>query len=377
MKTVCLDVRALQSGHARRGIGVFVRHFLENILNFYPFENRPRVLVHQNLPFPNDTALIKEFQQIYFSIPVTTPWVFSQFYLSLLLNRFNIDIYHALSPLTTEKWISLPYVNNTFSTLATVHDLNLFRFSETYKSAKNYTNSAYYRVQVNTLKKATHIMVNSNFVKRDVIKMIGVNESNISIIYPGVPYQNISNSKHPSFENIDNFVLFVGEGQPKNLITCLKALLHVDKAINLIVIARKKSCKVDVLELCEIVELKNRIVFLEDIQQEMLIELYENAICLVFPSYGEGFGFPVVEAMSRGCPVICSNVTSLPEISGNAAILIEPDNDKAIAENINLLYRDNNVQKYFKQAGKKKIELYSWSQMVLQYDAIYNKILSK
>lgn len=373
MKTVCLDVRALQTGHARRGIGVFVRHYLETVLKFYPYESRPSVLVHHSLPFPIDSILIKEFRQIYFEIPVATPWVFNQIYLSQLLNRFGVDIYHALSPLTTEKWLALPYLNNTFLTIATVHDLNLHQFSKIFKSAKNYTNSTYYRAQVKILKKAWHIVVNSNFVKRDIIQKVGVTGDKISTIYPGVPYQNIIKSKHTSLINLDNYVLFIGEGQPKNLITCLKALSRVDKEINLIVVARRKSCKVDVLELCDNKKLKHRIIFAEDISNEILIDLYENAICLIFPSYGEGFGFPVVEAMSRGCPVICSNVTSLPEISGNAAILIEPDNDKAIAENINFLYRDKYVRNFYKHAGKKKAEEYSWTQMILQYDEVYKK----
>jgi len=107
-------------------------------------------------------------------------------------------------------------------------------------------------------------------------------------------------------------------------------------------------------------KLKSRIVFLKNISNEELGYIYSNARVFCFVSLDEGFGLPIVEAMSFGIPVICSNISVMPEVSGNAGILVNPYRENQIADKIDLLLSDKLFYEQQQKLSIKKASEYSW-----------------
>ena len=115
-----------------------------------------------------------------------------------------------------------------------------------------------------------------------------------------------------------------------------------------------------------------RIVFLEDVSDDDLISLYSGCHCLVFPSLYEGFGLPILEAMRCGAPVITSNVSSCPEVAGDAAILVNPYNINEITEALNQIGKDQMLRKNLMEKGFKRASLFSWDKMANEMKQIYS-----
>jgi glycosyltransferase involved in cell wall biosynthesis len=109
---------------------------------------------------------------------------------------------------------------------------------------------------------------------------------------------------------------------------------------------------------------KNDIILKGYISEQEKEKLYQDANIFILPSFYEGFGLPILEAMSYGLPVICSNTSSLPEIAGDAALLIDPNNPKEIAEAINKVFSDNNFKKEMIKKGFENVKRFSWEKCV-------------
>ena len=106
--------------------------------------------------------------------------------------------------------------------------------------------------------------------------------------------------------------------------------------------------------------LRDSVRFLGYVPREHVPTLYRNAACLVFPSLFEGFGMPVLEAMASGCPVVCSNSSSLPEIAGEAATLVDPTNAEALADAVAALLADAELRAHQRTLGIERAKLFSW-----------------
>jgi glycosyltransferase involved in cell wall biosynthesis len=103
--------------------------------------------------------------------------------------------------------------------------------------------------------------------------------------------------------------------------------------------------------------------------------LYAAASFLIFPSLFEGFGLPVLEAMASGCPVACSNLTTLPEIAGGAALLFDPHSEEEIAEAVQRLIEDEETRQALRQRGLERVREFSWQKMAQETLQVYYKAL--
>ena len=128
-------------------------------------------------------------------------------------------------------------------------------------------------------------------------------------------------------------------------------------------------------DLKKFIHADQNIIFTGHISDEELITLYKNATLFVFPALYEGFGLPPLEAMACGCPVIVSNVASLPEVCGDAAYYVDPYNIESIAEGMQKVLADESLQQSMREKGLKRAKLFSWEKSAKEYVRVFEYFL--
>ena len=150
-----------------------------------------------------------------------------------------------------------------------------------------------------------------------------------------------------------------------------------DKKISLVVIGKKGWQYEEILAAPGKFAVKDRIKFLDFVPDEDLPAFYHNAICYVLPSLYEGFGLPILEAMQYGCPVITSNVSSLPEAGGEAAMYFDPTSVDDIAHKIDKVAGDKGLREEMKKKGFVHIKKFSWKKSAEKVLSILEKEVQK
>ena len=205
-------------------------------------------------------------------------------------------------------------------------------------------------------------------MKADLVITISKNEKdriirkgyskNVAYVYHGIDMSMKNTAK--SVENLPKeYILAVGRiNIRKNISTLIRSISLIKNKNMKLVIVGEDSWKKENINIDE--KLKSRIVFLKNISNEELGYIYSNAKVFCFVSLDEGFGLPIVEAMSFGIPVICSNISVMPEVSGNAGILVDPYSENQIADKIDLLLSDKLFYEQQQKLSIKKASEYSW-----------------
>lgn len=271
-------------------------------------------------------------------------------------------------------------------TVVSVMDLSFLFFSELFRKTdlhqlKNWTEYS--------VKKAAKVLTISKASKDDIIKKYGIAEHKIVVTYPGVKEVLGSKYKVLGMDDIkkkydlkNDYILFVGTLQPrKNILRLVEAfkivLKHSKKDIDLVIVGKKGWKYEDILEAPSKYGVADRVKFLDFVSDEELEVLYRNAVCFVLPSLYEGFGLPVVEAMKYGCPVITSNVSSLPEAGGDAALYVNPEDVDDIALKIENILKDANLRKELIEKGFKHIKKFSWQKTAEETLKVLEEVASK
>lgn len=215
--------------------------------------------------------------------------------------------------------------------VCTVHDLAPLDLQETFGGAKR----ALSRVLLQSVaKRSSAILTPSEFSRRRITEALGVPPERITVTPLAVDTDWPELTQPNAHAEAEPYLLFVGNLKSnKNLATLLKALQSLGSEAPLLLVAGKtdglRTADEESRRAAE--SLQGRVRMLGAVSEEHLVELYRGALAFVMPSLYEGFGLPVLEAMRYGCPVLCSNATSLPEVAGDAAILFDPRDPKAIA----------------------------------------------
>jgi glycosyltransferase involved in cell wall biosynthesis len=218
-------------------------------------------------------------------------------------------------------------------------------------------------------KKASIIFTISKASKGDIIKSYGGSESKVEVTYPGI--KEIAGGKYKalSMDEIrkkygvgDNYILFVGTLQPRKNIVCLiEAFSKLNKPdLDLIIVGKKGWKFEEILAAPKKYGVENKVKFLDFVPDEDLPSFYKNAVCFALPSLYEGFGLPVLEAMKYGCPVVTSNVSSLPEAGGDAVLYADPLNVDDIKKNLEAIVTNPELKEKLIKKGYDQVKKFSW-----------------
>ncbi|MGV8130096.1 MAG: glycosyltransferase family 4 protein [Methanolinea sp.] len=232
--------------------------------------------------------------------------------------------------------------------------------------------SRYWKKNIDGLRNADRIITISEFSKNEIIKNVGVPGDRIDVIYCGVdrtvfyPKRDRTLLKDLGIRDKDKVLLYVGSEEPrKNLKIVLEAIPIIREVVPDVVLIKIGSPGMggdhkSISELIKSLNIEDGVVFTGDVEEEMLAKFYNAADLFVFPSLYEGFGLPIIEAMACGCPVLASNTTSIPEVAGDAAILVCPDKSETYSEKIIDLFMNETLTGILIEKGLSQASRFSW-----------------
>lgn len=278
----------------------------------------------------------------------------------------KIDVFH------TSDWTEPPA---QAPKITTIHDMVVMKFPrETHPRIKNNQELRFKWVK----KESKIIIADSKATKQDIIDLLKIPEEKIKVVYlaPGEEYkrENLvlkAEVVREKYGITNNYFLTVGTREPrKNLKRAINAYNKFKHKTNVdLIVVGKFGWGVDIKEV-------EGLKILEFIQSDELAILYQEAIALVYPSLYEGFGLPVLEAESMGCPVISSGRGSLKEITSKKSVIINPENENSITEGMEYLYSIYETDKYFEMM-KEGIEFsknFSWEKTARETLKIYEEV---
>jgi len=361
---VFIDCRQLGGS----GIGTYI----ENLIRNYSKLN-PEFPIHL-LAREDQTAYIRNFS-------------------SSVIKSYNDPIYSLteqfnwFSKIDTFGLMHIPHYNAPLlypgHLIVTVHDVCHSAMNQYFPGVLKHLYSGPFLKRI--LNKADQIITVSQFSKREIIKYFKIPAEKITVIYNGVSSSfkpippNISTEVLKKHNLPEEYILFVGNVKPHKNIKGLIASYKIAASLNpdippLVILGQFSDLKKDIpvaYQLLQDSTIRNKIIFTGNLPTEDLPAIYSRALLFLFPSFYEGFGLPILEAMACGCPVIASDCSSIPEVVNDSAMLIDPYDNEMIADAILRLAQDRQLQKDFQNRGWEQVKKYSWEESAKQHLDIY------
>ncbi len=265
----------------------------------------------------------------------------------------------------------------------TVHDLNFLYYPQYLTAEARH----YYNEQIAwAVARADAIIADSHATQRDLEQLLDVPAERVTVIHlaaervfrPLPPAEVKLALAHHSLE--PGYLLFVGTWEPrKNLPALLQALalLHAGgDSCRLVIAGRPGWLYAEIFALVQQLGLEQWVHFLADVSLSDLIALYNGAVLLALPSFYEGFGLPALEAMQCGTPTVVADRASLPEVVGEAGLLIDPESPETLAEACRRLLRDEELRARLREAGFRQAARFTWEATARQTIEVYQEVLA-
>lgn len=266
-------------------------------------------------------------------------------------------------------------------TVLTVHDLIFRRYPAHHKRLNRWYLNATMPL---FCRRAGHIIAVSEQTKRDVVAAYGIPAGKVTVIYeaadPRFQPQSAAaiTAARSRFGLPDRYVLFVGTIEPrKNLGRVLAAFeqLHAERLTDALVIVGKRGWLYDdFFARLEASPAKQAVIFPGFVPDANLPAVYAGAQALAFPSEFEGFGLPVLEAMACGAPVVCSSTSSLPEVAGEAAVLVDPLDQEALTDGLRRILANPALADDLRARGLAQAAHFSWERAAEETLAVYRRL---
>jgi glycosyltransferase involved in cell wall biosynthesis len=373
---IAIDIRDITDF----GVGTYIRNIVRAMLRldrqneYFLIGDANRVSEIGELP-PN-------FKAIPFADGDRSPTAYMRF--RRCLRHYNCDLVHFPRLLSLPQYLPCPYV-------VTVHDLLDYMYRS--HSESSMRRALHFYCTRRVLSHAARIIAVSNFTKNDVERLFQVRSGAVEVVYNAIDdrfrcghasdadRQFIAERYQVNYP----FILYAGRISPhKNVVRIIEAFsalkAELDKEerfpdLKLIIIGDKISSHPDLRRTVIRSGVENDVRFLGFVPIDVLRIFYDSAKVFVFPSLYEGFGLPPLEAMAHGTPVVTSNTSSLPEVVGNAAVLVNPENVFEIMRALHRVLVDQQLRDRLKQRGYEQAGRYSWESSVHRILQIYAEVV--
>ncbi|MDQ6651252.1 MAG: glycosyltransferase family 4 protein [Acidobacteriota bacterium] len=304
-----------------------------------------------------------------------TPFVRIPLTLSAELRRNPVDVLHV--QFTSPPFAPCPVV-------VSIHDLSFEHLPQTFKRRSR----TQLRMTVRrSARKAAQVVALSEYARSDIITTYGIRPEKLNVIPLAAPSYFGPVEDAGELQRIrqiygiePDYILTVGSIQPRKnlsrLIAAYSSLRRAQREVKLpqlVVVGKCAWLYDETLRTIKELEVSNSVVLTGYVPEANLPALYSGALCFVYPSYFEGFGLPPLEAMKCGAPVIASNKTSLPEVVGQAGILVDPFDVNEIASAIEKVIGNSNLRSHLRAKGFARARLFDWRETARQTVAVYKK----
>ena len=300
-----------------------------------------------------------------------------------IVRRLGCDVVHIPHLFWIPRGLSCPYV-------LTVHDLLEHMYGS--RNASSLRRSLHFHLTRRVLRKAARVIAVSQFTKNEIEKLLAIPDARIEVVYNAIDERFLhGHATEADRELIAQrylvnypFILYAGAIRPhKNVVriieafSALKSELQKEQRyldLKLIIIGDDLSSHPRLRRTVVRSAVQNDVRFLGFVPIEVLRIFYDVAKVFVFPSLYEGFGLPPLEAMAHGTPVVTSNTSSLPEVVGNAALLVNPENVFEIRRGLQRALLDSALREQMKQRGYEQAQRFSWTSSVARILEIYREV---
>ncbi|GAA5088161.1 glycosyltransferase family 1 protein [Chryseobacterium ginsengisoli] len=354
--------------HNTSGLGNYSRDLVRILSEYFP-ENE-YLLLNKNKSERGADILNKP--NVHF-VETSKGTMSRQFKMGKDAQQRNVDIFHGLSGELPLKWDKKPVKK-----IVTIHDLIFVRYPQYYSFFDRKIHLWKFKKAANS---ADKIIAISEQTKRDIIQFLKVSENKIEVIYQGChkafkaqqSNELIQNTKQ-KFNLPERFVLNVGTiEERKNLLNVIKAIK--DTEIPLVVVGKKTKYFQKISNFIMKNKMEKQIHFLEGVSMNELAIIYKLADIFVYPSFFEGFGIPVIEALFSKTVTITSNTSCLPEAGGSDSVYITPENYLDIQSKIKFLWDNESERKRRADKGFEFVQKFNDEPIANQLMSLYKKIL--
>jgi len=262
--------------------------------------------------------------------------------------------------------------------VTSVHDFSFILHSEHHpKERIEYFEKNFFK----NIYKSHMIITGSEFSKQEILDRLDFKEDQVKVIYHGIDHElfKVYDNPHVDFNLPKKFIFSVGSIEPrKNLLGLLKAYNQLSPKIKneyKLVLAGFKGWENQ--EIMKLIERDQEYIhYLGFISDDELVKVYNLASLFLFPSFYEGFGLPVLEAMACGTPVVCSDSSSLPEVGRDAVTYCDPYSVKDIQDKIELVLKDEHLQEQMITKGLGRVKGFSWEKSAKEHIRVFEEVLS-
>jgi len=249
----------------------------------------------------------------------------------------------------------------------TVHDLIPLRVDDGWPAREV---DRFQRAIRRSAEHARRIITVSEFTKKDLLSILKIPETKVDVVWWGV-HKKIDKIPSQALENVyaakirdPFFVAFGGDAPRKNVPRIIEALSYfvreVNRDVQLLLLGVNSQARAKFEAIAENLAVSRNMIQIGYVPDSTVVELVARAEALVYPSLYEGFGLPILEAMAVGCPVITSSVTSMPEIAGDAALLVDPRDTRGICEAMRECYLNDPVKQSLRARGLRRVKDFTW-----------------
>lgn len=358
-----MKVCILSDLNSYEGIGVYAQEIYQRLRTTFDLD-------YLYLDFPN-RSMVKDPNGKNIVFLKLKPLPFESkplFWLRIKKHLPVYDLYHIASQ-------NLAFMGKSRNFVQTVHDLiPLFISGSPWQKAGR-------KWLFSGIPYAKHIMADSAHTQQDITKVFKVPSEKMTVVSLGVsekfrPLDKEASRKHFNFASQQKYILHIGiDKWRKNVKGALQALSKLRQRVPEAVLVRVGKNSEQTERSIARLGLTAAVLNYSHINQEELVTMYNACDVLLFPSYYEGFGLPVLEAMACGLPVIASSKTSVPEVTGDCAELVDPDDIELIAKKLELILSNFSVSQNLRERGLARAKSFGWEETAKAVAKVYGQAI--